>query len=465
MTRTKLALCAALVATGFLATCSRVPEFEEVRDGAESVHMRGPLTPNQSSDILDHLKRENPDSDILTRHLAIEEAVAGNPLSPDNKITLLQDGEATFNAIFGAVREARDHINLEFFIFEDIEHRGEKIVDLLVAKQGAGVQVNVIYDSIGSEATPGEVFDRLRDAGAKVHEFNPVIPFTDAKPKLNNPNLRDHRKILVVDGRLAITGGINISSVYSASGGGSSPGRNKDKTKSDKPPAKWRDTDLLVEGPAVADFQGIFLEVWQTETGEAAPERNYFPKLAPKGDEVIRIIASGPDTKPPPFYITLLSAIRTAEERIWLANAYFAPTDQEVEDLIAAAKRGVDVRLILQGESDSPIVRHIAHSHYTTLLKAGIRIYELQDAILHSKTIVIDNVWSVVGSSNIDTRSVLFNTEVDTVILGRDTARQMEDYFTTDMAQSTEIVLADWRNRPFADKLKEFFSRVASHWM
>jgi cardiolipin synthase len=376
---------------------------------------------------------------------------------------LLQDGAQTFTAFFKAIEGARDHINLEFFIFEDIEHEGRRMFDILIGKQKAGVQVNVIYDAIGSDQTPGEDFRRLRDAGVKVAEYNPIIPFKNKRPELYNPNRRDHRKILIIDGAIGFTGGINISRVYSsASGGGSSSG---DRKPTDDPPEKWRDTQAMIEGPAVAQLQDLFMETWKAVTKEDLTGKNYRPKIADKGGEVIRIIGSHPEDETPAFYITLLSAIRNAEEKVWIANSYFAPSDGQIAELSAAARRGIDVQLLLQGKTDSPIVRDIAHSTYAKLLEAGVKIYEMEDSILHAKTATVDGVWSVVGSSNLDNRSVLFNTEVDAVILGRTPAQKMEQRFTLDRDQSKQITREDWAKRPLYHKAREFFSRFMAYWM
>jgi len=457
MTLPRIALPAAVLLCACLFGCSTAPGFDEVR-----ATQRVPSTA-QSAEILAKLKRELPDSDIYWRHLAIEEAVAGNPLSTGNRVTLLQDGDQAFAAFFTAVDAARDHINMEFFIFEDTEHEGRHMFDLLIKKQTAGVQVNVLYDAIGSDKTPGEDFQRLRDAGVEVAEFNPLIPFMDKRPKFYNPNRRDHRKILVVDGATGFTGGINISRVYSSGGsGGASSG---DRKPSNDPAEKWRDTQAMIEGPAVAQLQDLFMEHWKEVTGEELTGKNYRPKIADKGGEVIRIIGSHPDDETPAFYITLLSAIRNAEEKVWIANPYFAPTDAQLEELIAAAARGIDVELLLQGKTDSPIVHDIAHSTYAKLLDAGVKIYEMDDVILHAKTATVDGVWSAVGSSNLDNRSVLFNTEVDAVILGRVPAQKMEERYAIDRAQAKQITPEDWAHRPIYDRAREFFSRFVAYWM
>ena len=461
--RARIASLIVLLVCALFVGCSSAPDFDEV-NAARSVPSSA-----QSAEILEKLKRANPDSDILARHLAIEEAVAGAPLSTGNKVTLLQDGAQTFAAFFRAVEGARDHINMEFFIFENIEHEGRHMFDLLIEKQKAGVEVNVIYDAIGSDQTPDEDFQRLRDAGVKVAEFNPLIPFMDKRPKFYNPNQRDHRKILVVDGAVGFTGGINISRVYSSSGGSSGSGRSGGREPTDEPPAKWRDTQAMIEGPAVAQLQNLFMETWTAISSENLTGRSYYPKTGdpkvPGGGEVVRIIGSHPDDETPAFYVTLLSAIRNAEEKVWIANSYFAPTDGQIAELTAAARRGIDVQLLLQGKTDSPIVRDIAHSTYAELLDAGVKIYEMEDVILHAKTATIDGVWSVVGSSNLDNRSVIFNTEVDAVMLGRAPAQKMEERFAHDRAQATQITPEEWAKRPIHRKVREFFSRFVAYWM
>ena len=194
-------------------------------------------------------------------------------------------------------------------------------------------------------------------------------------------------------------------------------------------------------------------------------QKNWFPVAPAPGNQVVGIIGSTPTHTVPIYYMTLLSAIRNAESRIWLTTAYFIPTRQEREDMIAAAGRGVDVRLMLPRNTDSPVALNIGRSHYEDLLEGGVKIYEIRDVILHSKTAVIDGVWSVVGSSNFDGRSVLFNDEVDAVVLGRETGAQMESAFEEDVRNSDEIIRAVWSKRPLKQRLDEAFSRVWSYWM
>ena len=445
-----------------LTSCATPPDFWEVWRSTPRASeprlesARGPLSERESRAILARLRSENPSSNVLDRHLAFEAAIADRPLTVGNDVKLLHDGDASFAAMFAAIDRAKSHINLEYYTFEDVEFQDRHIVDLLVAKQAAGVQVNLIYDGFGSSDTPGEVFDRLRQAGVKLLDFHPLNKAAGATHYSIND--RDHRKILVVDGAIGIMGGVNIATYYSS---GPSFG---DEAKG-APPLHWRDTDIEIEGPAVAELQHLFIEHWQSQGDGPMNEADFFPQLKPADGQAIRIIGSTPEHSVPQFYVTLISAIRSAEERVWLTAAYFVPTRQEVKALESAARRGVDVRLLLPSHSDNGITVAVSRGHYGDLLEAGVKIYELQDAILHSKTAVIDGVWSAVGSSNFDGRSVLFNDEVDAIIIGRETAAQLEAAFEADIKNSSRIDLEVWEDRSLAEKFREEFFKLWSYWM
>lgn len=403
----------------------------------------GPLTARQSKMVLARLEAESHNADVLARHLALEDALADSPLVVGNKVTLLRDSAATLAATFRAIHEAKNHLNLEYYIVEDVEEGGERLSDLLVEKQRQGVQVHLIYDSIGSISTSSDFFGRLRDAGVAVLEFHPV----DRAYSLND---RDHRKILIADGRIAIIGGVNLSTVYASApmSGGSATG-------------PWQDTDIQIDGPAVTELQKLFIATWTQQEGAPFDVKNdFFPAIDSAGKDVVRILGSTPEHLVPEYYVSLLSAIRNAERRVWITAAYFVPTAQEMDDLVAAAERGVDVRLLLPSHSDSELPLLAGRSHYERLLKAGAKIYEYRAAILHSKAVVIDGVWSVLGSSNFDHRSVLFNNEVDAVVLGRETAAQMEAMFEDELTRATPIDEQSWSHRPIAERLRELFARA-----
>ena len=442
------------VGLGALGGCASVPNVEPVINQSANagepqlVGARGPLSVEQSKAALDKLRAQAPDSDILQRHLAIENAVAESPLVTGNRTRILRDGAATFSAMFAAIKSARDHINLEYYIVEDVESDGEHLGDLLIAKRAAGIQVNVIYDSYGSNATPAAFFERLKAGGVSVVDFNPINPL-QANAAVGSPNDRDHRKIMVVDGATAIVGGVNLSATYEAHP------LAKSGAVAGKPTEFWRDTDLQIEGPVVAQLQKLFLEHWSAQKGPALDEAKFFPKVPSKGNEIIRVLGSTPKDGVPRYYVTVLSAIRNAEQRIQMATAYFVPTQKEIDDLVADAKRGVDIRLLLPGESDSDLALTVGRSYYRQLLEAGVKIFETRNEVLHSKVAVIDGVWTIIGSSNFDRRSVLFNDEVDAVVLGANTGQQIEAMFEDDFKDATPIELATWVDRPLSVKIKE----------
>jgi len=423
---------------------------------------RGPVSAARSDAIIARLQGKGGDSDLLEKHLAYEQALnAGTPLVLGNALSLLQNGPATYQAMFAAIRAARDHINLETYIFAEDEI-GKQFADLLLERQAAGVQVNVIYDSVGSLLTSKAFFDRLRAGGIRVLEFNPVNPLAGNENawRLNN---RDHRKLLLVDGRIAFVGGINISDTYS-----SSPPRHRNNTQRSSDEhytTGWRDTHIRIEGPVVADFQRLFLDTWARQKGEPLPARNYFPQLPARGDEIVRAIGSTSEDARSQIYLTLMSAITHAEQQVHLTIAYFAPDPQLRKALGDAARRGVDVELVLPSVTDSPAVFHLGRSYYTELLRAGVHIHERRGAVMHSKTASIDGVWSTIGSTNLDWRSFLHNDEINAVVLGRGFARQMETMFAADLAESDPITLEQWKQRPVLQRLKEQMARLAAYWL
>ncbi len=417
---------------------------------------RGPLTAAQSRAILDRLRSSTPNTTIFDRHLALEEAVAGSPLTTGNQVLLLQDGPATYQAMFAAIEGARDHINMETYILDDDEV-GQRFVQALINKQQQGVQVHLIRDSVGTFATPVALFQRMLDSGIKVLEFNPINPLLTRKGwELNQ---RDHRKLLIVDGHTAFLGGINISSVYS---GGSF---NKSSRHRADGSLAWRDTDLQLKGPVVAELQKLFLATWAKQKGDSLAGKDYYPKPETKGSHVVRAIGSSPDEAFSQIYATLLSAIGSAETSVHITNAYFAPDPQLLAALTAAAARGVDVKLILPSQTDSWLVFHAGRGYYTPLLRAGVKIYERSGVILHSKTALIDGVWATVGSTNLDWRSFLHNDELNAVVLGEEFGNQVQAMFNKDLAASHPVTIEKWERRSLDLRVKELFARVWEYWL
>ncbi len=455
-TRHWLAMCL-LCITGCSTLPTIVPDLS--RRSAPPVQLegaRGPLTAAQSKAVLDRLAGSGKETDIFERHLALEEAIVGSPLTTGNQVRLLQDGPATYQAMFAAILAAKDHINMETYILEDDEV-GRQFAQALIDKQQQGVQVNVIHDSVGTIGTPAAFFQRLTDSGIRVLEFNPINPAAARKDWALNQ--RDHRKLLIVDGRTAFLGGINISSVYS----GGSFSRGSRGRKDDGP--AWRDTDVQVQGPVVAEFQKLFLATWEKQKGEPLPANNYFPRLENQGRHVVRAIGSAPDEPYSLIYATLLSAIGSAEKSVFVTNAYFVPDPQLLTALESAARRGVDVKLILPSQSDSSLVFHAGRAYYDRLLRAGVRIHERRGVILHSKTALIDGVWATVGSTNLDWRSFLHNYELNAVVLGTEFGSQVQAMFDKDLAASDAITLEKWERRGLGLRVKESFASAWAYWL
>ncbi len=444
-----------------MAGCSSLPTFvpDLSRRSGPPVQLEGaggPLSAAQSKAILERLQSRSAETSIFERHLALEEAIVGSPLTTGNQVDLLQDGPATYTAMFASILAAQDHINMETYILED-DDVGQRFAQALIDKQQQGVQVNLIRDSAGTFGTPAAFFERLTASGVHVLEFNPLNPFVVRKEwELNQ---RDHRKLLIVDGSTAFLGGINISSVYAGGSFSRSMGPKPDGSLA------WRDTDLRLQGPVVAEFQKLFLGTWEQQKGEPLAARNYFPPLSRKGPQVVRAIGSSPEEPYSLIYATLLSAISSAETSVYLTNAYFVPDPQLLAALAAAAQRGVDVKLILPGQTDSWLVFHAGRGYYDEVLRAGVKIFQRRGVILHSKTALIDGVWATVGSTNLDWRSFLHNQELNAVVLGAEFGRQIQAMFNKDLAESDEVVLAEWERRTFDLRVKEWFARAWAYWL
>jgi len=385
---------------------------------------------------------------------------AGEELSKGNEVSLLVDGPANFAAMIEAVDAAREQVDVETYIFEPVGI-GARLIEALERRAEAGVRVNLIYDSIGSMKTRRDVFARLEALGMRLCEFNPINPLRAVNRwSLNH---RDHRKMLIVDGHTAFTGGLNISGVYSSS---SSPGVPRRYHESDEPP--WRDSGVKLRGPAVARLQQLFAQTWASQgCGDYTPIAESDPAPAePEAERRdVRIVASGPESNRASNYAVLRSAILLATDRIWLTTAYFVPDDGLVEDLCEAARRGVDVRLLLPGPTDSALVRWAGQAHYPTLVDAGVRIFERQDALLHAKTAVIDGRWLSVGTANLDYRSFLHNDELSIIVIDERLGREMERLFESDLEHSVEIDAASVAERGLLERARGWFARLWEYWL
>jgi cardiolipin synthase len=447
----RLAANLALVLVAGCATVAPIDRFmlSSERETVRLADGKGALSHAQSQKILAQLKARSPETKVLDHHVAVEEALAGTKLSVGNAATPLEDGRATYRSMLQAIRGARHHVHMEMYIFEDDEV-GREFAQAMAERARGGVKVRLIYDAVGSMGARKGFFDEMEQAGIAVAVFNPVAPGLLKRGPVG-AQARDHRKLLIVDGRIAILGGINNSRVYgSASASGSARGESFEERP-------WRDLQVRIEGPVVADFQRAFVDQWQKWKKESLPEAGLYPRLAPAGPHVVRALASSPheDGAPDALYLALISAIEAAETEVCITNAYFVPHPQLLEALSAAARRGVDVKLVLPGKTDNALVFHAGRANYQPLLDAGVKIFERKERLLHTKSAVIDGVWSTVGSTNLDWRSLAYNDELNAVILGPEFAARMKAIFERDLANSEAITPEKWAKRPFLDRVKE----------
>lgn len=396
----------------------------------------------------------------LARHEVRLSEELGRSAVGGNRTEILPDARQAYEAMFRAMEAARDHINIESYIVES-EGPGAELARLLLRKCAQGVRVNLIYDSWGSWSTSAKYFDGLRRCGVQLCEYSPVLPWRHASGLFNPAawqfNRRNHRKLLIVDGKVAFTGGVNIRSVYSSQRRAEKAG-GRDKRR-DPYDSHWRDTHVRIEGPVAAELQRLFLDQWRLQSGKAAQPARYFPALAPAGPHRIMVVAARRNERRSPFYRALLAAIDSAKSRILITVGYFVPTRRLLRALINAARRGVDVRLVLPGFSDAPAALHAGRSHYGRLLMQGVRIHEHCEALLHAKTTVIDGAWASVGSHNLDWRSLVHNEEANVIVLSAAFAHELEAVFERDLVACREITLEDWQRRGKLLKAKEWFAR------
>ena len=366
---------------------------------------------------------------------------AGFPLSTDNEVELLKDGENTFNRIFEALQEAQESIHVQYYIFEEGE-LADRLLDLFVKKEAAGVEVRLIYDSIGSLSLSRGYLKRLREAGIEVHNF---LPYRFGK-FITSLNYRNHRKIIVVDGKIAFTGGINISDKY---------------LKGDSHLGMWHDMHLMVRGQAAHQLDTVFINDWELVSGKRLEIRAPVYK-SPPGNNRVQILATGPDDDYPLMEQLYFSLINSARKHLFITNPYIIPSHAIMTALHTAALSGVDVRLLVSAQADSQVVTWCVRSYFQRFLKAGIRIYLYPEGFLHSKIITVDDTMCTIGTANVDDRSFQHNYEVNAVIYEPGTARKLREYFEADSEKSIELTYEIFRLRPWHHRLAEGAARTIS---
>ncbi len=444
----------------------RPPPVEQVAHKVSVKNAGGRLGPAARTALLRRLSEQGYPS-LLQRQLAAMAAApsaAGQEveLYEGNDVRLLLDGPATFQAMFEAIEQAQHLIFLESYIIED-EGVAQHLAELLKKKQAQGVGVAVIYDAVGSIGTDRAYFEDLERAGIQVCQFNPLNPLVFTS--YGRITHRDHRKILVTDGQVGFTGGINISSVYTSGSVGRSSGGGGRRHPGHHVDDGWRDTQVRIRGPAVGALEALVRDTWARQSCHGTlPAPSPARATVVAQPQVVRIVAASPDDEVNRIYSLLLTSIDASQRSVYLTMAYFAPGDDMIDALCDAARRGVDVRLVLPSISDFSPVLHAGRHHYEKLLEAGVQLFELRDAVLHAKTAVIDGVVSTVGSSNMDWRSFASNSEVNAVVVGQDFGAAMEKTFRADMAASTPIRLAEWRERPLWQRTKEAMASLFERW-
>ncbi|OGW05592.1 MAG: cardiolipin synthase [Nitrospinae bacterium RIFCSPLOWO2_01_FULL_39_10] len=358
-----------------------------------------------------------------------------------NRVTLLKDGREAFPSMISAIEGASSTINLETYMLRS-DNTGWRFGEILAKKSSEGVEVNIIYDSLGSLDCGEDFLQFLQSRGINILEYNPIAPWKKGWRWLK----RNHRKILVVDGRIGFTGGINIADDYA------------DPSEGGK---GWRDTHIKIEGPAVRELQRLFLSTWKKSAGE----KKYFPYLGEAGDTPVQIVGSRERRNRKGIKKAYIRAIKNSKEGIYLTNAYFVPDRGILRAIRNACKRGVEIVLILPGVSDVKVVQYASRSLYSRLLSQGVKIYEREGKVLHSKTAVIDGIWSTIGSYNMDHRSYLYDLEVNAIIYGREFGEKVKRVFIDDLKDCRKIELDKWKERQLKEKLIEKFCFRFRHWM
>ena len=359
-----------------------------------------------------------------------------------NRIDILADGESTFNALFEAIRNAKDHIHIEFFIFDDDKISNE-LRELLIQKANEGVRVRMIYDYWGSFDLSKKYLKSLKNAGVYIRPF---LPFRWRISRSSKINFRNHRKLIIVDGNVGFTGGLNVADRYIF---GNSLG-------------KWRDTFVRMEGSVVHGLQLLFMVDWFFVDRKLIDGPQYFPEPVKHELNLIQLVNSGPDSDWEAIMQGIASAIASATKYIYIHSPYFMPTDVIATCLQMAALSGVDVRLMIPARSDSRLSDASTASYLAPALEAGVRIFRYNNGFLHSKAIVIDDFISIVGSCNLDERSFVQNFEADAFIYEYKTASVLKGLFLKDIDNCEELSNEDWSNRKRRQKLKESFARLFS---
>ena len=371
-----------------------------------------------------------------------------SPLTANNKVKLLLNGEEKFPELIKALENAKSHIHLEYYIYEN-DVTGNQIAEMLIKKAKEGLEVRFLYDDFGSHGLTKPFIQKLKDAGVQTAPFYKIKWYALA----NRINYRNHRKIVIIDGYVGFVGGINMS----------------DKYRNDLIPKNklfWRDTHLMVMGQATSYLQYLFMCDWNfCSPNKLVYNELYFPEIPLNNtieDDVVQIAASGPDSSQPVIFYSLLESISAAKKSIYITSPYFIPGESLMDALIIAIQSGLDVKVLVPGISDSKMVNAAASAYYTELLQYGANIYKYNKGFVHAKTMVIDDDLAIIGSANMDYRSFDLNFEVNAMVYSKNITKELKEAFENDLKESVQIDAIEWLNRPKHIHLWEKIVRLLS---
>ncbi len=406
----------------------RKKKYEDFQPMSDNVDLQKKL-------IQDLSVFKNGRSNVRNRLISLLLRNSDSPFTINNKVEVLTNGKATFKSIIEELKKATDHIHLEYFIIRN-DNISNEIKEILIEKAQNGVEVRLIYDSVGCWRLSREYVKQLKNAGVQVHQFFPVF-----MPVLSRElNYRNHRKIIVIDGKIGFLGGLNIGDEYLGY---------------DPKLGFWRDTHLKIEGEGVYSLQNVFLMDWRFVTKEQISSPKYYPKLIHYGEELIQITSSGPDSDWKSIMQAYFTMISNAEDKIWITTPYLVPGESINTALMVAALSGVDVRIIIPDRPDHLLVYWASRGNIEDLLRAGVKVYSYVKGFIHSKVLLVDGIAATVGSANLDIRSLEINFEVNSFIYEENVIKRLEYDFERDLKNSKEILLEEYTKRSIFDKFKE----------
>jgi cardiolipin synthase len=370
------------------------------------------------------------------------EAYTDAPIVGGNRIDILLNGDETFPAMLREIKTAKSTITFAQYLYED-GPIAYQLAQAFAERCRAGVKANILLDSHGTK-TPAEIPEMMNEAGCRVQYFRRVeAPQFIFVWRLARYNFRNHRRILVIDGRIGFTGGYGISAAWMGDG---------------RTPDHWRETNARIEGPVVKNLQAAFTDSWLEATGGMLGGDEYFPRLEPRGEVPAQIVKSSPVGGSFQNYLLFLTSIHAAKKSILITNPYFIPGDQMIEALLAAVARGVRVVVLVPGKIDHPITYRASRRNYGRMLLGGIQIFEYMAALMHAKTMVVDGVWATIGSTNFDNRSFALNEELNLTVYDSSFGARLEKLFEEDLKYSKKVTYEAWKSRGLGERFFEFFS-------